>query len=95
MIDARIIIDELVIHDLAPDASAASERLAASIASALAQELQELQLRRLAEFQAGKAQPRPIHLGQLVVRLGGGHPTPAAIGRSLRSALESAWRSHV
>ena len=94
MIDARIIIDELVLYDLSPEASAASERLAGAIASALAKELQELQSRRLVDFQAGRDQPRPLHLGRLVVRLGDGRPSPAVIGRSLRSAIESAWRSH-
>ncbi len=92
MKDARIIVDELVIECLGPCSDAEAHRLGGSVAQELAQQLKELQARRLQSIRRGSIAPRRIHVERVVVRLATTDVSPTTIGRTLRGAIDDAWR---
>lgn len=91
MIDARIIVDELIVECEADCDEPEARRLGEAIARAFASQLQQIQTERLRSFRRS-ARPTALHLERVVVRLADPRVSAAAIGRSLRDALDSARR---
>lgn len=92
MIDARIIVDELVVECLAPCSETEAHRLGGSVTQELSSQLKDLQARRLHAANHGAPQPRPIHIARMIVRLGHNDYPPSTVARTLRDAVDEARR---